>query len=518
MLRFIVVDDNIADLNGISEILDWETIGFELVGRAADGHEGLELALKVKPDMVITDVSMPVLSGLDMIKEIKKTLPETKFIVMSCFDDFEFVQKAIEEQALYYILKPIDVDELLKAVLTVKDVRELAIKREMKEYSIKQQIKRDIAGLREYFMINLVNGHTGDIDEMRGRMKYLGIEEKPYRVVYISVSGDTGDAVYVNEFKVRKIFNETVLSKMKGIIFFCEKAMAAVVFGPDSKLNDLITEFFGQISEETCGINIAISNTEESFAKICERFESVKQLAGMTDEKYSGILYEEENGDSSMLSEFSIGTLYSEISGFFRKDDKNLIDEFADKYLGSVGYSADYARSFCFSAVSIVYTLLADENEDFGKIFGNRDEIWQKISSFNFNFDIKQWLVNILTGINNYLIEDNKNKYMQIIEDIKQIVKKSGGKDVTIRSIAEKIQMSSGYINKIFKQYTAQTINEYILDCRMAEAKRRLADPYVKVYEVAEKVGYESTAYFTAVFKQFYGMTPNEYRTSQKGD
>lgn len=512
LLKVLIVDDNVSDLNGIKELIDWKDLGFCIAGTSHNGKDGIRLAHETAPDLIITDVSMPHMDGFEMVTEIKKFLPQVRIIVISCFDDFEYMQQALSQKVDHYILKPIDIDELIKAVLNSKNIHENLALKQLEEYNAKQMLKASVPLLCENFIVDLLYGRT-DTTIAAERMNYLNLHDSACRIILFSFEKMSVEEDYIKSVKMKPKIERHLRRIFPTICVYIEENQIAAIIDVEenSKLENDVFEIFEQIlSESDNRVYIIISNIIKSKMQLNSHFLSLKKSASISG-KYSNILFEKDSPSYSPL-ELNFDALYGEMSDIFETNNNEKIKEFVNKYIIS-GKNTESTRSIVYVIIGIAYSLTADKPHQADGILAFSPDIINKINSFDSDFDIKMWTYNILSELQKTFFVSEKGKYEKIIDDIKKIIDKDYADISSIGVIAERIQMSSGYINKLFKQYTDETINDYLLTVRMKAAAKLLKDPYIKVYEVAYKTGYESTAYFTSVFKNFYGITPKAFRT-----
>ena len=170
-----------------------------------------------------------------------------------------------------------------------------------------------------------------------------------------------------------------------------------------------------------------------------------------------------------------------------------------------------YIKSLSFSIINIVQTVLLEKNESLGSIFDSETSMYVKLSRFETILDIRQWLINILEIVRQYLNRNGNSRFKKIVEDIKAEIDRNFSEISNIDQIVKPLYISASYANAIFKQHTGSTIFDYLLNKRMETAKKMLTDPSYKIYEIAEKIGYKDKSYFSWVFKEFTGLTPKQY-------
>ncbi len=165
-----------------------------------------------------------------------------------------------------------------------------------------------------------------------------------------------------------------------------------------------------------------------------------------------------------------------------------------------------------FLIVNIVRLILVEKNESFENIFGEEYILWNKLNNFETIKNIRQWMYNILKTINEYLVSKHQSLHVQIVENIKEIIRNRYHEQLTIGEVAESLYFSALHANNIFKKETGKTIFDYLVEYRIEKAKELLKDPDIRIYLVAEKVGYNNKSHFCLTFKKYTGMTPAEYK------
>ncbi|WP_409340479.1 response regulator [Paenibacillus sp. MBLB4367] len=157
MFTILIVDYNRADRTGIQGLTDWDELGIKVVGLAIDGEDGYKQAMQLRPDFVLTDVAMPVKDGLKMTQKIKEELPETKFIFMSCFDDYDYLKSGINLEVYGYILKPIDLTELTGSLRKVKQLKQQELEKHQSDEQLRKRIQESMPVLQVQLIPNFMS-------------------------------------------------------------------------------------------------------------------------------------------------------------------------------------------------------------------------------------------------------------------------------------------------------------------------------------------------------------------------
>jgi two-component system, response regulator YesN len=162
--------------------------------------------------------------------------------------------------------------------------------------------------------------------------------------------------------------------------------------------------------------------------------------------------------------------------------------------------------------MNAVQDILSERNENMARVFGSEALPWNKLAKFDSIQDVKQWIVNILAAVKEYLDGQQDRRYRTIVSDIKRIIEQEYATIQNVGDIVHSLYISSSYANRLFKQYEGMSLFEYLVKIRMDKARQMLEDPYRKIYDISESVGYVSKSYFSSLFKETTGMSPKQYR------
>lgn len=532
MFSILIVDDSISDREGIKGLIDWEALGIDVIGVAVDGLDGYNLAIKLKPDMILTDVAMPVMDGIKMTQKIKAVLQQTKFIFMSCFDDFEFLKGAINLDVYGYILKPIDLSELTEAIEKVKDLIQYEIDREQNEVKLRKQIQESKPILQERFIKDLLSGKLLDDNDIRERMDYLDmnftyryysvifLEIDDYNMLYPDVSTEKRHFLIYN---IQKCIEETVLKEMEGYITDQQyNSIAIILFLNMEDNEEALSSIINSVNKckelihNQSGLNITIGISEFS--------NNLKVLPKVFETAEFAVKYKFYSGGNRIILasdvkmpeydfQYDILDIKRKICLIIESGEEEDIFLFINHYYNSdLCYSAVYIKSLTFSIINVLQTILMERNESYGSVFGDELMIWNRLLRFETIVDIKQWLTGVIETVRQFFNKAENGRYRKIVEDIKNIIDERYAEIESVSQIVSQLYISASHANFIFKQQTGQTIFDYMMMKRMEYAKKMLLDPYIRVYEIAQKTGYKTNSYFTSVFKEYTGLTPKQFR------
>ncbi|WP_286156765.1 response regulator [Romboutsia ilealis] len=487
MYKVYLLDDEPFILEGLKYIVDWKDYGFEIVGFANNGEEGLKEILSMDIDLVITDIMMPKMTGLELIENLINSNYQTNFIVLSAFQEFEYAKKAISMGAQNYILKPIDTEELEKSIISIKS--------KLKE---KENRNKDKEVVNNSVLLKLITDKDYEnIDYIKEKLKY-NVE---YRVGIIELKNKDKD--------IHKVLK--VIPDMKKYLY-CIENKSKAVFIIDGKSND-------EYIEELTNIKNQIIDLIDDIVYI-SLGEIVKDL------KDINISYE----CAKDISEYKI--IYPDISWikeYKEKNNKNIdIDiDFEDlKYL-LINKDFDNASLFIESkfnqlkedelnpkeikakALEVFLNVYNYINES--KLIKNLSIYLENVIKKNTIDEIQFELISMIKFMHTKL-DNTQESISPVIIKLLNHIEKNYQKDLNLKEISDSLNINSIYLGQLFQKEIGILFSDYINNFRINKAKDLLVNTSLKVSEIGELVGYYNKNYFYRKFKSIVGITPSEWR------
>ncbi len=512
MYKLMIVDDNNVQLNYLTSCVLYEELGISEVKTAMDGEEGLILYNEFKPDIVITDVEMPKTDGVCMMKKIKALNDKCKFIFISCYDDFNYIKEAMDNNAASYILKPVDTDAL---VMHLKKAIE-EIKKENDFFEMNRILGESLEAFRENFLYRFLHSSHIDKNSLKNTIKNLGFEKyKEFLLAVIDFEGKTDVYNFLATVKAN-LFNEiegnaVVESDNRCVVVFMNENYGDF----KEKTKNVLGEFSeNMVKREGIYLNIGLSGISKNLYDVKYM---LSQAAGVLEGKIflleNGI-YEYEEDNFSNEPECDIAEFYDSVSYILDSANEEDIEAFIKKYYDNCT-NVHYIKKLCVSVVSTLHLVLTERGININELYITSSALWDKLDRFETIVDTRRWLFNILKAAMDFLNDNENSRYKRIVSDIIENINVNYASVSNVNDVIKELYISASYAQSLFKKYTGKTISDYVIEKRMEEAKKLLSDPYVKVYEVAEKVGYKSKAHFSEIFKKSTGMTPKEFRQTQ---
>lgn len=531
MYKVLLVEDEILVREAIAENIVWSEIGLELVASCKNGREAIEAIEKYIPDIVITDICMPYIDGMQLSEYIYKKYPATKIIIFSGYDEFEYAQQALQYRVEEYLLKPITAQELTVLLVKITDKISNQIKEKKNIKKIKERYYKHLSTIRNQVLNDLMLGNKNE-EEYKEELKELGIQlSKKYfkvAIIDIDISYSLNFVVDSNQnqsallcFAIYNIVNEIVSVQALGVTFQQKDRKIIIIF--ESNLEESMED---EIKVRCKYIQDKIKDylDVEVFISIGEKVNNLSNIYLSYEEAYQLINYSYLYNKNSIISKYEINSLRKEIDA--SKHIERILAQVKRQFYQNVEVELDallqdikqsYLRKEEVS--SIMQNIIIGGNEIL-KLAGiekcdkeNRDEQWidefeQEDNIYGAFGVMKQYLNSVMNQLCE-LKEDTGKKQTLLALDF--IEKNYQNSELTLQMICKYLSMSPSYFSTILKKETGETFIEVLTKKRMQVAKNLLRYTSLKNYEIAEKVGFSDPHYFSQTFKKYTGKTPKEY-------
>lgn len=520
MFKVLIVDDNFADAEGLKNYIDWDNIGCTVVGSAINGMDGYEKSLALKPEIIITDISMPVIDGMEMTSMIQEKLPNILFIFISCFPSFDYTYNAIKNNIFDYVLKPIDIDEITSVLK--KAVDSLNSRNETKELrqKLSEQFEQNKDILFEHHIYNILCGEKYD----RSIMELFGINaDLPRRIIICNIeNGETQNALnpIFQKLNLKNIFG----SHFENCICVNSTQMQYIIIVNASDINSQLSEL-QKIQNELSlngggNVSFYVGEKECNFENIGSYFTKLMDASKdnfFISQEQIMLIDDEMLNFAHSAQPVNISEIMSDIYAIFDIDAS--LDDFIEKYYSSSKISnQQYLKSISYYIISFLNIYLIEQNKSFSNVFDSDTAIWIKLSQFKSIASISCWIRNIITATKEYLSSQSEDyRYRKIVSSTKNYIMKHYSSSDALTESADSQNISLNYANLIFKKYENKTIFDYLVEVRINEAKKLLSETTMKIFQISAAVGYSSNTYFSTSFRKVTGMTPQQYRDNTKG-
>lgn len=533
--KLILVDDEEEVRKGVLQKIKWENHGFEVIGEAENGKEALEIVEKTFPDVILTDIKMPFMDGLELAKVIREKYPTVKIIVLTGFDEFEYAHKAIKLHVNEYVLKPISAQELIEVLLKVKNQIDEEIAEKENIDALREYYRNSIPILKEKFLASLVTT-TMENEEIEEKSRSYGINLKGEGFISTIISIDnsiTESRIKLNKekellkFAILNIVGE-ILEKYEVGLAFLHKDQVVVVIVSKHKSRDLIINNTFPILEEIrqtvnkflkVTITIGVGNICNDITFIHRSYENA--ISALDYKIFMGsdrLIWIEDIEPKSLekivFDELKEHDLSSAIKVGTEEEIATTIDRLFLQMTEIKAAFKDY-QIFLMEMLTTILKAARSSGVDIDNIFGFNQNIFAEFYSLNSVDEVRNWFKDISIRIMQHIVKDRHDTSTLLVEKAKKYAEENYNEaDITINKVCDHLHISPTYFSFIFKRETKTTFINYLTQIRMDAAKELLRSTSLKAFEIAEKIGYSEPNYFSYSFKKKFGLSPSEYRNS----
>jgi two-component system, response regulator YesN len=525
MFKVMIVEDEPVIRNGIAKSIDWECLGCEVIALAENGKEAMEKISRCVPDIVVSDIKMPEMDGLELSDRLLSMFAGIRIILLTGHKEFEYVKQAMKMGVSNYILKPTDPSELEAAIKEVTDEIKSRIQMSSETEKLRDEVKNSKGLLKEKFLYDLMFSPLSISDEVEKKIEYYGVQTKSYWLIGICIdsfveleSYFTEEDINILVFLTKNVLDEMVSnSGFKMVTVIRDRCVYAVVEQENHTRDELkafLEEICAQVKQQgKFSVSIGVS---ENYDKIAKLQTARKEVDACLEQRvfrgdniviFSDSLSCEQNESSNVV----------DITGFVSAIERgeDIVGE-AKKIQEKIVQSKDanLARSTALEAIVLGVRAYCCNYGKIEDLFDPPVLPLEKIIHSKTLSAITKSFHEIVLQMDEELKDRVSNRYLQAISVVKKHIEENYDQDISLESIASMVYMSQWYLSKVFKRITGRNFISYLTEVRMNKAKEFIAkNPELKNYEIAEKVGFISVRYFSELFKKFFGITPSEYRS-----
>lgn len=529
MYKLLIVDDEPLVQIGVKSMLKWEEYNIEVIGTAANGKQAIELMNKNMPDIVITDVKMPLMDGLQLVKYCMENFDSYQaFIILTSYEEFELAKEAIKYNVIDY---------LVKLELTAESLEESIKKSLIKVKKNKGDNSENvniINNIYEKFFFRLLYNLFKDEDDMKSEIKdlKLELEGKILNTCFCEIYEENEEEIEEDIIRNKYMCTLNMLQEISG------KYLKCFVIPLDLKRFSLIC-FYNESNPSD--INNSLNISMNKICSTINKYFNVQIKVGIgnlyDDIKYIPISFQEarECFNSSEINSENI-QFYCNVSKLNHKDKVFNISIFKDDLIKAFEeYDAHLLKNIFSKIINFFYenntgylqaldcscnllylslNLLPEGEKYINEIFSSDLDGYRSIYNKKNIDQIIQWLNYFCERLCEILEERRKTYKNHIVSQVKKYINTHLEEKLFLNDIADIYQISPSYLSAIFKRYCNIGFSEYINNAKVNKAKELLKENY-KVYEVSDKMGFESAFYFSKVFKKVTGCSPKEYIQKQ---
>ena len=518
--KVFLVEDEIVAREGIRDNVDWTSMGFEFCGEASDGEIALPQIEAVQPDVLITDIKMPFMDGLELCRLVRERMPRVKIIILSGHDEFNYAQEAVKLGVTEYLLKPIGVKDFHNVLQKVAAQLDQEQQKQTDLQQLKAQVEDNQTVLREQFLLRLVTG-SFSLAEAVEQSHRLGIDiiAPCYLVLVIKIAlrDATEQFNYLAYREVRWLVSG-LLANNPDVFLVKKDIEELVMIIKDSRPDTLAREadfLAGIISNEVaqktqCRLTVGIGEVKNRLSDIQHSFtEAQVDLKGAAlTQQVDATANQADKAellklDKPALEKFLTFGNLDEFNGFFEA----YLNPLSQAALGSYLIKNYIFVDFILTTARFVH-----------KLGGNADQIIPEINNIETLLmhiktveQIKTETRKIFAGA--LAFRDGQNQSVLAVNKAKEFINNNyTNPDLSLSEVANYVNLSGNHLSTLFSQETEQTFKEYITSVRIDKAKELLKTTSLKSVEIADRVGYNDPHYFSTVFKKTTGFSPSRFK------
>lgn len=514
MEKILIVDDEEWIVEGLKRQLPWEEYGIELTCTAQDGKEAVEILEKEKPTIVLTDIRMPLMDGLDLARYIYTKKIDCEMIIISGYADFEYAQKAILYGVSAYLTKPIIREELCEAIQEILD--KIHLKREQK-YKL-EQLKEveEYNELSQYYLTenqNLKNQVDNIkymtavfyVTQLENKNKTLKNEEARFLHLAKGISWNDGRGLFFSNH-----FNP---SQYVLIAEFDQKCKTQDLY---IKLNRDFKKFLFKIRKEMnisgiIGVSTPYDNTKQSFKAYLQAKFVAENMQG---DETCRIVTADEFGDVYGRIKIDYEEIHELMIAIECRDRKNVEKQYSRmiKKWEENTEALICARLNIQEILISLSKLLTQYNQSMYKLGHEYADIFAKIWRIDTCHKLVEKSKILIEAVMEHIDKEEGRGKESVITQIKNYIDNHYSEPITLGDISEKYYINAAYLSRAFKKEIGINFNDYLRNQRLNKAAVFLASTDLKIYEIAGKIGFDNPNYFMKKFQEQYGMTPSRYR------
>ncbi|MDF2614437.1 MAG: transcriptional regulator AraC family [Clostridia bacterium] len=540
MYKVLIIDDEVLVRVGLKSTIDWEAIGFSIVGEASNGEKGYEQYKVHSPDVIITDIKMPHKDGMWLIKKIREKNKWVKILILTCYDDFEYVREALKLGADDYILKSeIEDEELIGSMNKVKAQLELMPDKDKEIKVLKEQFESNAVILKDKLLEDLL--YKNILNEEVLQNEYLKIQFPSHNCHFSFVTlikedekkqsddlkqnNDSIDDAIIN--LIYDICNNEkihVLIRKKGEKF--QMLLAKDVLHQNNTeqtvtyIQEKVMQYFNITLSGVCSTIFSNLSSLKNIVKTCMAQEEELFYTSGSKLLFAESEGKDKQGNKKSTPSISVFSLDTDFKKLIIKyiDEENI--EKCKEHLEDLAQLFEKYHMNTLEVKLFYSNLLNTLFEKYGQCFIGSGYIkdyqyyYNLIIHFNKMKDIVElvnyFICEVIKSIKEYRISNSK----YVMKKAMEYIDENYSKKISLEDIASHINLSKHYVSYLFKKETGINISSYINDIRIERAKEMIVRREYKIKEIFEKVGFSDQQYFSKAFKKATGMTVTQYKES----
>lgn len=533
MYKLILVDDEEDAREGVLHEIDWESLGFSVVETAENGQEAMEYIERLQPDIVVTDIHMPFMNGLQLAEWIRSHDPSIRIIILTGYDEFEYAQKAIKLQIDEYVLKPFSALDLQAALVKVKQQMDQEVAEKNNLRTLQDHYRKSLPVLQHVFLSSLLTGKCflEDIQEKCERYE-MDLSGSAYLVSAIQMDHNKEEKNrYLLQFAVCNIAEELMLKHMPGRVFIHHDHVVVLTMSISQEEERMSRETIGLVEEilqsvhrflkitVTIGVGTVVNDLSELASSYQEAVQALHYrlihgnhrviwIEDVEAKRVNPLVFDDMK-EQALIRCMKVGTI---------EEARTMMDELFAIVESSKEVSLQDFQIYWIEMWTAMMKVVKDMDVKYEQHLGGTVHPLMEIYHCNNASEAKNWMLQRCLKIMNCIAVERQTGYRKLVDEAKAYMKLHyADPNISIHTVCRHLHISTGYFSHIFKKEAKTTFVSYLLELRMEAAKELLRSTDLKAFEIGEKVGYADPNYFSFCFRKRFGLSPKEYRNRDRG-
>lgn len=528
--KVILVDDEAEVIDMIEKKIHWNDLGFEVAGSATNGVKALELVEKLQPDVVLTDIKMPYMDGLELSRRLNREYPNIYIMLCTGFDEFEYAKEAVHLEIKEYMLKPVNATELSESLTNLKHTLDREREEKLNVKKLNDYFQEVLPKLQSNFFISLIEGRVEKHDYERFLQAYQVDMKGPLFGCVIFHTSENHVPEGMNPLLLSMSVEREIKQRLmdqwncREFIYMGNTPLILELDAEDkiTQITDacdrfcrwayrimgaVVTAGIGTVCDSLYEISLSYERAREAV--------SYRVLYGTKRAINIGEIVPKEQIKPVQSEESRMQMLFRAI----RIGDSAEIERAAHGEMEKLHKNTETMSQYNLATMEIVsgfFKFCTDNSLDFNKISGNMQNIYEKVSQMD-ESSLTAWIVQMSETISEKLKCARNSSARRLIVEAQNIVKERYMEaDISLDEVCAVLGVSNSYFSSVFKKEAGKSFISYLTDYRMDIAAEMILNTDEKSYTIAEKVGYLDANYFSYVFKKKFGVSPSKYRASVK--
>ncbi|MFD0679624.1 MULTISPECIES: response regulator transcription factor [unclassified Paenibacillus] len=555
MYKLILVEDEEDVRESVVQEIDWAQYGFEVVDKAENGKEALDMIERWLPDVVVTDIKMPFMDGMQLSEWIRDKYPTTKIIILTGFDEFEYAQKAVKMHIDEYVLKPFSAEELIHALIKIKLLLDEEMAQKENVQALQEHYRQSLPVLREVFLASLINRRLRGSEIEEKSLNYnVNLQGRSFLLSVLSIDNPEWQEDSANNQQQAQARNQAASQSLKyskdnelkwfavlniseeifnrvnqGLVFLHHDYIVLLTVDGDADRESVMKRTLAILDEirqniekylkftVTLGVgtvteditNISYSHKDAIFALDYRLILGNNRVICIDDveKRFVEKLRFDELKEHALIRCIKVGTLQE-----LREIIEDLFHGIADTQVSIKDY-----QIYLLEILTAILKAAKAADIDLDATLGSDFNPFAEVNQFTNLQEAKQWITGLCSKLMNNIVSDRQSAYKSLVDKAKEYTRLNFQEsDISITKVCQYLHISTGYFSGIFKKETKMTFVGYLMQIRMEAAKELLRTTDLRTLDIAERVGYSEPNYFSFSFRKHVGVSPKEYRSSSR--